>query len=195
MRWRRCGVRNSTSPPRRRLRSPDCRLVPENLLAQVERGRRVQAGVGGAVPSVAVVPHLEVGEAVVTGRQHRDRAAYGIQHPAPGAVHRPVGRRAAPSGAAFARRLELDEQDRSFAQGAETRRADEDEGPVADARRVTEIRGGEFARVLIEKRTGRRAKRDRRGRGGDEKRHEQEQDAAGHSPQHSRRWPGLIACA
>ena len=180
MRWRRCGVRNSTSPSRRRPSRPRRRLVPKDLLAQVERRRRVQAGVGGAVPGVAVVPYLEVREAVMACRQHGDRAAHGVQDPVPRSLHRPIGRGAAPGGAAFARRLELDKQDRFVARRAESRGADEDERPVAHSRGITEICGGELARVPVERGAGRRVKRDWRGCCGDEQRHEQEQGAAGH---------------
>ncbi len=154
--------------------------MPKDLLAQVERGRRLQTGIRGAVPGVAVAAYLEVREPVMTGRENGDRAADGVKHPMPGAVHCPIGRRAATGGTALARRLELDEQDRRLARGAEARGTDQYERTVASAGRVAEIGGGELARVPVERCARSRVKRDRRGRGGDEQRHEQEQGAAGH---------------
>ncbi len=180
MRWRRCGVRSSTSPPRRRLRDAGRCLVPEDLLAQVERGRRLQAGIGRPVPGIAVAAYLEVREPVMATREHGDRAAHEVQDPMPGALHRPVGRRAAPRRAALPRRLELDEQDRRLACGPEARGADQDERTVADTRRVAKVRGGELARVPIKQCAWRWVKRNGRGRRSDEQRHEQEQGAAGH---------------
>jgi hypothetical protein len=113
-----------------------------------------------------------------------------------------VCRRAAPTRAAFARRLKLHEQHRRLALRAEARGADEDERPAAGTAGRADIGRGGLPRHSVERRAGLGAEHDRHGcitLGGrassKEQRREQEQDASGHQHDDSYSDPRAIACA